>query len=94
MHENNILLFLKKIIFDISTSKQFEKIKKILIWSKEKNKNNNFKKNTFKMQKKSYFKVEWWSYYYNLDLFVMFLMFMINYWLNNIYLYNQGFKPH
>jgi len=42
MHENNILLFLKKIIFDISTSKQFEKIKKILIWSKEKNKNNNF----------------------------------------------------
>jgi hypothetical protein len=31
MHENNILLFFKKIIFDISTSKQFEKIKKILI---------------------------------------------------------------
>jgi hypothetical protein len=39
--------FFKKYIFDISISKRFEKIKKILIRSKEKNKNNIFLKKHF-----------------------------------------------
>jgi hypothetical protein len=37
MYQNNIFYFLK-IIFDISISKISKNIKKILIWSKEKNK--------------------------------------------------------
>jgi len=51
MYQNNIFYFLK-IIFDISVSKWFTNTKKLLIWSKEKNKKiSNFFKNIFKTQK-------------------------------------------
>jgi hypothetical protein len=52
MYQNNFLFYFLTIIFNISTSKWFENIKKILIWSKEKNKKNlNCLKNNFKTQK-------------------------------------------
>jgi len=38
MYQNNIFFIFKKIIFDINASKWSKNTKKILIWSKEKNK--------------------------------------------------------
>jgi len=51
MYQNNIFYFLK-IIFDISALKWSKNTKKILIWSKEKNKKIlKFFKNAFEIQK-------------------------------------------
>ena len=51
MYQNNIFYFLK-IIFNISALKWSKNTKKILIWSKEKNKKFlKFFKNTFEIQK-------------------------------------------
>jgi hypothetical protein len=52
MYQNNIFFYFLKIIFDISALKWSKNTKKILIWSKEKNKkNSNFFKSVFETQK-------------------------------------------
>jgi hypothetical protein len=73
-HQNIIIFYVLKIIFNISALKLFKNIKKY-INLKQKKKNNkklNFYKNTFKIQNQLYFNsptVSYRSYRMNLDIF-------------------------